>query len=292
MKKSQKFTYLIILLIIFLTLMGCAQQFKMISPPIEAPIMKYIMPENEMLTYRIESDFLEKMKVQGKKVTNITQKEMIVSFKTVEKDEDVYLLKGKLQFVAIKFSNTYIGEDWADTKNLQKKTFLMTLDEYGDEGELVGNDDLIYNINRIGEQSLAPDFVDFFPDLPGRPLHVGESWTETDTLDLSDHGVHTQLVNKNKNKLAGYALIRDHECAMIKVEYLGLLKSINYSEGEEYITTAEIKGTYTCFFDYQRGQFVRMISEGEGKGESVPQGRMQGTVPLTQEYYLEVNLDD
>jgi len=70
------------------------------------------------------------------------------------------------------------------------------------------------------------------------------------------------------------------------------LKSTNYSEGEEYITTAEIKGTYTCFFDYQRGQFVRMISEGEGKGESVPQGRMQGTVPLTQEYYLEVNLDD
>ncbi len=292
MKVSPSFTSIIVLLLLFVILPGCVQEIKMISPPHKTPIMRYNFPKNELRTYSISSALSEDLKVQGKKVENDISKTIYVSYRSLGTEEDINQLEGKLQFIDIRYKNTYIGEQLADTKELQKKTFQITMDPFGNEGDLLGREVLSYSINRIGEQTLEFDFEDFFPELPGYPLEIGQSWTQNDTVFLSEYGENSMLVEHKENRLSGYALVHHRECAVIKTFFTTTLKISNWSESVEWITDVEYKGDDTWFFDFKEGILVKLIERAKGGGKSIAQDIIGQVIPIKRTFSMEITLED
>lgn len=282
----------IMLILLSIVLQGCVEEFKMISPPTQAPLMRYTLEKDQFVTYSIKSELLEELKVQRKKVENIITKNIFISYTLQDTKNDRYQLEGKLQFVDIRYKNTYIGEEYADTKDLQRKIFHISMDTFGEEGPLIGEDELSYSVPRIGEQSLEYDFEDFFPELPGYPLEIGQSWTQTDTLYLGDYGENSLLIEEKEHTLSGYAMVNERGCAVIKTFFTTTMTLSNWSESVEWITDVEYQGEDTWFFDYKNGVLVKLIQKAKGGGESIAQDITGQVIPIKRTFSMEVTLKD
>lgn len=292
MKISPVVTSIIMLILFFIVLPGCVKEFKMISPPAQAPLMQYLFERDQFVTYGIRSELSEELKVQGKKVENIITKNIYISYTSQNKKDDMYQLEGKLQFVDIRYKNTYIGEEFADTKDLQRNSFHISMDALGEESALIGGHELSYSVPRIGEQSLEHDFEDFFPELPGYLLEIGQSWTQIDTVYLSDYGENSLLIEEKEHTLSGYALVNERACAVIKTFFTTTMTLSNWSESVEWITDVEYQGEDTWFFDYTNGVLVKLIEKAKGGGESIAQDITGQVIPIKRTFSMEVTLKD
>lgn len=281
MKSQHKLMSCITILLIFILFAGCAVKTKMMAPPPQAPVLKYVMPEGQSFTYKTSSGYYQTISMMGVPIKTTVLKDMIVTFYQIAFAEDAYQLQMIIKDVAMKV--TAPGTDI--TPNLSKlpgKTFEMTVTNSGEEIGLMGAEELTYSFGKEGERSMESEFEHFFPDLPEQPLLIGDTWTITDTIDASDSGMETIIMTRSENTLAGYELIKGHECAKITSEYTSTVTSSGIQEGANIDTTVEMKGTETLYFDYKLGVLVLQTSTGSGDGTVKISGQKEMTLSMSQ----------
>ena len=206
---------------------------------------------------------------------------MTVTFYQLAFAQEAYQLQVMVNDVAMKV--TAPGTNL--TPNLSKipgKTFEMTVTNSGEEIGLMGADELTYKLGDEGEQNMESEFEHIFPDLPEKVLNPGDTWTKTDTIDLSDSGMETMIVTRSENTLVGYELLKGHECAKITTEYTSSVTSSGAQEGANIDTTVEMEGKETLYFDYKMGVLVLQTSTGSGDGTVKISGQKEMSLPMSQ----------
>ncbi len=281
MKTSIKIFHYILLFVMLAFLISCAAKTKMISPPSQAPVLKYVMPEGKTFTYKASTGFYQTMSIKGIPLKTTMLKDMVVSFYQIAYAEEAYQLMMTIHDVAMKV--TAPGTNI--TPNLSKlpgNSFEMTVTNSGEEIGLMGANELTYSLGDEGEQNMESEFEHFFPDLPVQPLKPGDTWTKNDTVDVSNGGMETLIVTKSENVLVGYELFKGHECAKIMTDYTSSIVSSGIKEGANIYSTVEIEGKETLYFDYKLGVLVLQTSTGSGDGTVSISGQNEMTLPISQ----------
>ena len=269
------------ILLFLIILAGCAAKVKMLAPPSQAPVLKYVMPEGQPFTYNISTGYYQTMSMMGVPIKTTVLKDMTVTFYQLAFAQEAYQLQVMVNDVAMKV--TAPGTNL--TPNLSKipgKTFEMTVTNSGEEIGLMGADELTYKLGDEGEQNMESEFEHIFPDLPEKVLNPGDTWTKTDTIDLSDSGMETMIVTRSENTLVGYELLKGHECAKITTEYTSSVTSSGAQEGANIDTTVEMEGKETLYFDYKMGVLVLQTSTGSGDGTVKISGQKEMSLPMSQ----------
>ncbi|MDP8314440.1 MAG: hypothetical protein RAP70_05120 [Candidatus Celaenobacter antarcticus] len=281
MKKQHKFLPSMTILLFLIILAGCAAKVKMLAPPSQAPVLKYVMPEGQPFTYNISTGYYQTMSMMGVPIKTTVLKDMTVTFYQLAFAQETYQLQVMVNDVAMKVT----APGSSITPNLSKlpgKTFEMTVTNSGEEIGLMGADELSYSLGDTGERSMESEFEHFFPDLPEQLINPGDTWTKTDTIDLSDSGMETMIVTRSENTLVGYELLNGHECAKITTEYTSSVTSGGAQEGANIDTTVEMEGKETLYFDYKLGVLVLQTSTGSGDGTVKISGKKEMTLPMSQ----------
>jgi len=287
MKRQNKLLPYITIFILVIIFAGCAAKTKMIAPPSQSPVLKYVIPDGKTFTYKASSGFYQTMSIKGIPFKTTVLKDMVVSFYQIAFAEDAYQLMMMINDVAMKV--TAHGTNL--TPNLSKipgNSFEMTVTNSGEEIGLIGADELTYSLGDEGEQNMESEFEHFFPDLPVQPLKPGDTWTKNDTVDVSNGGMETLIVTKSENVLAGYELLKGHECAKITSVYTSSVTSSGTKNGADINTIVEMEGKETLYFDYKLGVLVLQTSTGSGDGTVNISGEHEMTLPVSQTVTLEV----
>lgn len=281
MKRQSKLLPVVTILLLVIIFSGCAVKTKMLAPPPQAPVLKYVMPDGQTFTYKVSSGFYQTMSIRGIPLKTTVLKDMIVTFYQIAFAEEAYQVVMMINDVSMKVTapGTNITPDLS---KIPGNSFEMTVTNSGEEIGLIGADELTYTIGKEGEHSLESEFEHFFPDLPEQPLLIGDTWTTTDTIDASDSGMETIIMTRSENTLAGYELIKVHECAKITSEYTSTVTSSGIQEGANIDTTVEMEGTEILYFDYKMGVLVLQTSTGSGDGTVKVSGQKEMTLSMSQ----------
>jgi len=281
MKEQHRFIPYITIFLFLIILAGCAAKTKMLAPPPQATKLKYVMPEGQPFTFKVSTGFHQTMSMQGIPLKTTVLKDMTVTFYQIAFAQETYQLQVMINNISMKVT----APGSSITPNLSKlpgKTFEMTVTNSGEEIGLMGADELSYSLGDTGERSMESEFEHFFPDLPEQLMNPGDTWTKTDTIDLSDSGMETMIVTRSENTLVGYELLKGHECAKITTEYTSSVTSSGAQEGANIDTTVEMEGKETLYFDYKMGVLVLQTSTGSGDGTVKISGQKEMSLPMSQ----------
>ena len=281
MKRQCKFLPVVTILLLIIIFSGCAVKTKMLAPPPQAPVLKYVIPEGQPFTYKTSSGYYQTISMMGVPIKTTVLKDMIVTFYQIAFAEDAYQLQMMIKDVAMKVTapGTNITPDLS---KIPGNSFEMTVTNTGEEIGLMGADELTYSLGDEGEQNMESEFEHFFPDLPEQPLNPGDTWTSTDTIDVSGGGMETVVVIQSENTLVGYELIKGHECAKITSVYTSSVTSSGTKEGANIDSAIEMEGKETLYFDFKLGVIVQQTSTGSGDGTVKISGQNEMTLPMSQ----------
>ncbi len=177
----------------------------------------------------------------------------------------------------------------ADMSPIIGKSFNMTLSPLGKELNLSGAESLKYEFEGT-ERNVASTFKALFPDLPEKPLNIGDHWTSKDTIiDKSDNG-EIIIYTENKNTLDGFERINGRKCLKVTAQVTGTLSGKTKREGVDIISDGNIEGTDTWYFDHENGVFIKMTSNGSGEGSTTVHAEEIVVIPMKREFKNDVIL--
>jgi hypothetical protein len=162
----------------------------------------------------------------------------------------------------------------------------MVVSPLGKELEIIGADEIIYDMGPEGERSIEPTFHGILPDLPAGPVVVGDSWTATDSIvETSDDGEMLIVLN-HTHTLSGYETVDGMECAKITNTFTGTITGSGVEQGMQLTSEAGIEGTETWYFAYKEGIFVGTSAEGAAKGVIKGVDNPAINIPMTRTYQI------
>ncbi|KPJ59225.1 MAG: hypothetical protein AMJ46_12020 [Latescibacteria bacterium DG_63] len=272
-------------------LAGCAAKKVLLEAPETGVTLEYRMPKDQTLKYEMSQEFIQNVEIQGRQmeVNAYTTYAFSVESKG-EKD-------GNLQFaITIDAMEVNVtspeGDISGDTKSAVGKSFEMLLSPLGEELETPGLGGIKYELGPAGKRSIASNFETLFPNLAGRPLKVGDSWTSRDTVSVREANTNLQFTFESINTVEGFETVAGLECAKIASDVTGTLAGTGKEGQMELVTSGEVQGKDTWYFAYKEGLYVKAESEAFVKG-SITTADPQGMkIPMNNTIRIELALVD
>ena len=174
------FPRLITLMIIVLSLMtvGCAIKMAEFGDLQTGLILKYSLPQDQTLTYKVDSDTIQSMEAMGQSMETTINGDTSYSIKgTGIDDQNNLMAQIIINHINIAI-NSPMGNVNPDTSGLNGKSFSATYSPKGKELNVTGIEDLPkISLGQGGEQSAKDLFSNLLPELPNAPVKTGDSWT-------------------------------------------------------------------------------------------------------------------
>lgn len=269
---------------------GCAaKKANLWGDPQAGLILTYRMPEGQALNYRFMADQTQKIEVMGQSMvteSNVTIEFAVRSKGMKEKNHQLGLTIDSMK-VNVKSPQ---GELLPDMSTVIGKSFDMIMTELGKELNISGAASIQYDLGAAGKRNISSNFQAFFPDLPGRVVRVGDSWTSEDIITDETSGGKVRLRLKNEPRLEGFETVDGLECVRIKSAVTGTLEGNGEEQGMALTFKGDIKGTDTWYFAYKEGFYVKMSSVASTEGTITASGAQSMIIPLTQEIRMETKL--
>lgn len=277
-------------LLVFGLLTGCATTQALWGDPATGLILRYRLPEDQVLSYQSTSEVQQEMEVMGQQVAMDINSETAFTVTPREHGETGYRLGINFDSMTLKMTGP-MGELSSDTSGVVGKGFEMSLSDLGKESDLSGADSLRYEIGPGESRSVESDFQAFFPDLPETPIKVGGTWTSQDTItETMDEG-EVRIQAESVNTLDGFETIEGVECVKVTAAVTGTFEGEGKQRGADLEFEGTMEGTETWYFAYKEGRYVRMTSEILSEGTVVvSEPRM--IIPLTRNMKVEVGLTE
>jgi hypothetical protein len=274
-----------------LAVTGCAAKKNPWGDPDSGLILQYRMQENPNLKYQVGNDFTMNMEIMGQPVEIKAQDTLNFSARFKEATDTGFRLGMTIDGMTMDITGPQ-GSTKPDMGGVIGQTFDMTLSPLGKEGDLAGAEAIKYEVAPGQEYNLAPKFEAHFPDLPDRPVKIGDTWPSSDHIKegSSKETIHIRL--ESVNTLEGFETIDGRTCARIKADVTGRLEGTGKEGAMDLVFDGDIKATDIWYFDYQQGVFVGMNSTGTADGTIKGSGPAELVIPMTRAFTMEVKLVD
>lgn len=270
-------------------LVGCAGR-GLPATELDAGIeLTYSMEEGGVLTYEMSNSFTQAMEVRGRTFETVSTSSLVFSV-----EPRAHTPVGQTIGVTVRSMDVSMvtpqGEFSPDTGAVAGRSFDMTVSARGEESDLEGAESVRYDMGPAGERGLGTEFSNIFPDLPERPIAVGESWTSITTVTEGTGRADVRIVTESVNTLLGFETVGGRVCAKIAIEFTGTLEGRGEEQGVDWTTTGDLSGTGTMYFAYKDGLLVSESTSGVGEGLLIGSGDETVEIPMTRTFSFETKL--
>ena len=232
--------------------------------PAAAPagtVLEYKMPAGRTLTYAATDVMGQVMDVMGQTVGSDVKSGSTFTFSAKGKKDQNLLLGVTIDDMSMSVTGP-MGDQSPDMSSVKGKSFEMVISPLGSEIDVSGAEAITYpSPNGTGTSNVAPGFKLFFPDLPGRPLKVGETWTTNAATDDTSGGMNIKLGFAYVNTFEGLETVDGMECARIRSPYTSTISGTGNQQGMDMVLTGTGKGTDVWYFAVKEGIYVKATSE-------------------------------
>ena len=290
-RRSDLQTRLLSLLVILamITIAGCAAKKSLSGIPESGLILQYNMPNNQSLKYQTSSEFIQNMDIMGQSAEIKSDEMSVFSVSPEGREGDKYRLGVTIDAMSMSITGPR-GEITPDMSSVVGKSFEISLSSLGREWDLSGAKSIQYEVTPGNMRNIASGFQAVFPDLPGKPVKIGDTWVSNDTITDESSSGEIRMFFESLNKLEGFETVEGMECVRITAVVTGTLDGVGEEQGIEMITKAGIEASDTWYFAYKEGIFVRIISSGTAEGKITASSPQNMTIPFTREYSMETKL--
>ena len=268
---------------------GCAGRATDTTEPDAGLVLEYSMTEGTVLTYEMSNSFTQTMEVREQSFDTVTTSRLVFSAEPRGKSEGGYAVGITVRSMEVSISSPQ-GELAPDTGSVEGKGFEMTVSKLGEESDLEGAAEVVYSMGPAGERGLTTEFSNVFPDMPGRPIAVGDSWTTSSSITEDTGRASIRIATENINTLEGFETVSGRECARIEVEFTGTLEGEGEEQGVRWTTTGDLVGSGTMYFAHEEGIFISESTSGVGEGVIKGSGEQEMVIPMTREFTFETKL--
>jgi len=289
-KKAFK-TWLIFLPVILsiCILAGCAAKLPIWGDPQTGLILQYRMAEDQVLKYQLTIEQTQDAEVMGQHMKTENKVEIAFTAKSKGMKENNQQLGITIDSMIININGPQ-GEISPDMSPVEGKSFDMTMSTLGKELDLSGAESIQYDLGQEGKRDVASNFQAMFPDLAGKPVKIGDTWTSKDAITEKIGSGEIEITLESFNTLEGFETVNGLECAKITAKITGNLEGGGDQGGADLAFKGEIEGTETWHFAYKEGFFVKLIADIFTKGAVSVSGPQEMSIPLVQNMRIETKL--
>lgn len=150
-----------------------------------------------------------------------------------------------------------------DVSNVTGKSFNLTFTPKGKELDFAGIEEITIDMGPMegGVRNVKEQFIDVLPDLPDKPVKVGEPWTSTIESDLPMRSYSVKTTSEVTSVIEGTETVGGFECLKIGSKS----KSVLEGSGEVMKLPFALKGDTTgdgiWYFAYKEGFFVKSTAD-------------------------------
>jgi len=281
-----------LVILILSLLLGCAAKKPFWGDEKTGFLLTYRLAPNQVWKYHSTSQELTNMERMGQAIE--TERNSINDYSVTGTGTDSENnLVATIKIDTIGIASTGMGREMSfDMTPLIGKSFGMTFSPRGKELEFPGADTLEVDFGMMagGKQNVKNFFRTIFPDLPAKPIKIGESWTDHDTLTIPQSGMEITVTTASNNTISGFETIAGMECLKISSKATGAMSGGGETMGMDMTFEGDIEGNSTWYFAYKKGTYVKVESEGFMEGTIAISGAQNMTMPITVETKSEVKL--
>lgn len=270
-------------------LIGCAAQKNIWGDPKSGLILQYRQGENPAVRYKLSNQIHTNMEVMGQTMNTKMLTSIVFMMTPVGEEKNALTYRVGLDSVQMKMGSP-MGEMSPDVSSIVGAGFDMKLSPSGKELDLSGAEALKYSLGQGGERNISSEFKTLFPDLPGRPVKIGDTWTTYDTLQIKDENTDMKLYFENLNTLKGFETVNGMECVKIVADVKGSMGGNGYQNGADLKFSGDIKATDTWYFAYKKGVLVKTGSEGTINSNIAVSGPQDMNIPMKMQTQLNLDL--
>jgi len=245
------------------------------------------MPAGRALTYTNTEEMSQVMEVMGQTVNVHTKGGGTFTFSTKGKKGQNLLLGVTIDDMSMTITGP-MGDQSPDMSPVKGKSFEMVVSPLGSEIDVSGAEVITYQ-SPNGTSNVAPGFKMFFPDLPGKPVKIGDTWPSSAAADDTSGGMNIKLDFQYVNTFEGFEILDGVECARIKSDYTGALSGTGNQQGMDMVLTGTGKGTDLWYFAVKEGIYLKATSDATYE-ISIAVSAADMTIPMTQTRKGEVKL--
>jgi len=277
---------------VILVLAGGAVQATPTAP--EAPalaatvVLEYKMPAGRALTYQSRSEEAQVMEVQGQWMDTQTTNASTFTFRAKGLKDKNFLLGVTIDDIAATVASSAQGDMSPNMGAVKGKSFDMVLSPLGSEVDVSGAEAITYDI-ATETRNLSSGFKIFFPDMPGKPVKVGDTWPSSAGTEEKTGSMNIRIDFQNVNTLEGFETVEGMECARISSQVTGTITGTGNQMGADLTFSGTSKGKDVWYFAVKEGIFVKAMSESTTE-MSIDVAAAGMTIPMTQTTKAEVKL--
>ena len=279
---------LVVIIAVMVLLTGCTVKTRIRENPETGINLTYRMAENQVLQYRLLFDITQEAELMGKSIEANIKNSGKFSARSKGFKENNFLLGITLDAIDMQVKSPR-GDISPDVSALTGKTFDIVLSPLGKELEYIGTESLQYELRPLGKRNLISIFKFLFPDLAGKKVKIGDSWTSKDETVNNDEGIDMHITLDSVDTLQGVETVNGMECIKVTARFTGTVDGKGNQWGGQVTIKGKSTGTGTWYFAYKEGIFVKGTSEMDIKSTTVVSDRNL-TIPTTMKIKTETNL--
>jgi len=278
------------LVIVIGLLAGCAAKTADLwGDPKTGLILQYRMAENQVLKYQTSSEQTQNMEVMGQSIATQSSGESGFSIKSKGLQEGNLILGVTIDSMSMNISSSQ-GDLSPDMSTVLGKSFDMTLSSLGKELDVSGAKSIKYDMGAAGTRSIESSFQAAFPDLAGKPVKIGDSWTSTDTIAEKTDQIEIRIDFESVNTLEGFETVDGLECVKVTTDVTGTVEGKGEQMGMQLAIAGELQGKGTWYFAYKEGFFVKDTVNFSTDSTITTSGAQALTIPVNEETRMETKL--
>jgi hypothetical protein len=253
-----------------------------------ATVLEYKMPTGRLLTYQIKTEQAQVMEVMGQSMDTQTTNTSTVTFKGKGLKEKNFLMGVTIDDIAATVTSSAQGDMSPNMSAVKGKSFDMVLSPLGSEVDVSGAEAITYDV-ATETRNLSSGFKMFFPDMPGKPVKVGDTWPSSAGIDEKTGSMNIRIDFQNVNTLEGFETIDGRECARISSQVTGTITGSGNQGGADLTFAGTSKGKDMTYFAVKEGIYIKGTSESTTQ-MSIDVAAANMTIPMTQTNKAEVKL--
>ena len=166
----------------------------------------------------------------------------------------------------------------------------MLVSNLGRELDVSDAETIKYDAGPMGQLSIKSDFDLVFPDLPGGPVEIGDTWTTNDSIEVSESEMHVVINMTRVHTLHSVEPMMGMETAVVTSEVNGRVSGSG-KQGEAAVAVeGTLTGAETWYFVPEQGLFVEWSSDIFAKHTVDVKGPQEMTFPMSEKMTFETAL--
>jgi hypothetical protein len=222
-------------------------------------VLEYKMPAGRVLRYLLKDEVKESTDRMGETVETVVTASGTDTFRAKGRKNGGHLLEVTIEDSTLVISSPR-GENRPDLKPIIGKSFDLVLSPLGVEVDVSGAEAITFT-SLSGPRSVAPGYKVFFPDLPDKPIRVGQSWTTNSIVEEQAGTIAIRTEIQRINTIDGVETVEGLECLRITAKLTGRFSGSGNAQGTDIKIDGKITGTDVWHFAPKEGIYVRSNSD-------------------------------